>query len=187
ISIDNADLRGLTFSSLRRNISLVSQDVELFNDTVYNNIRYSRRDASQKEILEAAKFANVDEFAQNLENGYDTVIGPGASLLSGGQKQRLSIARAFLKNSPILLLDEATSALDPISENLIKNSLRKLMINKTTLIIAHRLSTIINCDHIFVLRQGNLEEQGSHSDLLKLNGVYKDLYEKQFGCQNDEN
>ncbi len=122
-----------------------------------------------------------------MENGYDTKVGPNGSLLSGGQKQRISIARALLKNSPILLLDEATSALDPISEELIQNSLKNLMKNKTTIIIAHRLSTITNCDHIFVFENGKLVEEGNHQELLSLNKVYKKLCDKQFNSKIKEN
>jgi subfamily B ATP-binding cassette protein MsbA len=181
ILIDNTNVKDLTFKSLRDNISLVSQDIKLFNDTIYNNIKYAKEDATEEEIMRASKLANADEFVGSLRNGYNTIIGPSGSMLSGGQKQRISIARAFLKNSLILLLDEATSALDPISENLIRESINSLMLNRTTIIIAHRLSTIINCDHIFVLEQGRLMEQGKHSELLALDGVYKKLHDKQFG------
>jgi subfamily B ATP-binding cassette protein MsbA len=185
IYIDGINIKDLTFKSLRGNISLVSQDIKLFNDTIYNNIKYAKANATKEEIISASKFANVDEFVVNLECGYDTTIGPNGSMLSGGQKQRISIARAFLKNNSILLLDEATSALDPISETLIKESLKKLMRNKTTIIIAHRLSTIMNCDYIFVLENGYLKEEGEHNKLMALNGTYKELHDKQFG--NNEN
>ena len=185
ITLDGIDLKDLTFSALRKNISLVSQDIKLFNNSIYNNILYERADATKEEVLQAAKLASVDEFVNKLDNGYDTIIGPNGSLLSGGQKQRISIARAFLKNSPILLLDEATSALDPISEDLIKKSIAELMVNKTTIIIAHRLSTIVNCDHIFVFESGKLIEEGTHSELLANKSVYEDLYNKQFAISTE--
>ncbi len=187
ILIDGNDIRDLSFKTLRESISLVSQDVKLFDDTIYNNIKYSKENATKEEVEYAAKMANVEEFVQNMENGYDTKVGPNGSLLSGGQKQRISIARALLKNSPILLLDEATSALDPISEELIQNSLKNLMKNKTTIIIAHRLSTITNCDHIFVFENGKLVEEGNHQELLSLNKVYKKLCDKQFNSKIKEN
>ncbi len=187
ILIDGNDIKDLSFKTLRDNISLVSQDVRLFDDTIYNNIKYSKENATKEEIEYAAKMANVEEFVKDMENGYDTKVGPNGSLLSGGQKQRISIARALLKNSPILLLDEATSALDPISEELIQNSLKILMKNKTTIIIAHRLSTITNCNHIFVFENGRLVEEGNHKELLSLNKVYKNLCDKQFNSKIKEN
>jgi ABC-type multidrug transport system fused ATPase/permease subunit len=180
ILIDGCDIKDLSFRSLRNNISLVGQDVKLFNSSIFENIRYANTDTSQSDVLRVAKMANVDEFVNNMTNGYSTMVGPDGVLLSGGQKQRISIARALLKNSPILLLDEATSALDPISEELIQNSLKILMKGKTTIIIAHRLSTIVNCDHIFVLENGKLKEEGSHKELIALDGVYKNLCNKQF-------
>lgn len=186
ILIDGIDIKNLSFKSLRDNISVVGQDVKLFNTTIFENIRYTKPKATIEEVINAAKMANVDEFARNMEKGYDTIIGHDGALLSGGQKQRISIARALLKNTPILLLDEATSALDPVSEDLIQKSLKILMEGKTTIIIAHRLPTIINCDNIFVLQCGNLVEEGNHNKLLALNGVYKDLCDKQFHT-NDNN
>ena len=165
---------------------LVEQDVKLFNDTIFENIKYAKHDATYEEVINVAKMANVDEFVSNMEKGYDTIVGPNGALLSGGQKQRISIARAFLKNSPILLLDEATSALDPISESLIQESLKELMKNRTTIIIAHRLTTIMNCDHIFVFENGELKEEGTHEELTAKNGVYKNLCDKQFNrLKND--
>lgn len=184
ISIDGYDIKDLSFRTLRNNISLVNQDVKLFDETIYNNIKYSRPNASREEIIKAAEMANVDEFVRDLENGYDTIVGPNGALLSGGQKQRISIARALLKNSPILLLDEATSALDPISEELIQNSLKLLMKGKTTIIIAHRLTTITNCDHIFVFENGRLMEEGNHGELIALGKVYKELCDKQFHAKS---
>ena len=180
INIDETNIKDLSFKTLRNNISMVEQDVKLFNTSIFDNIKYAKNDATFEEVMKVAKMANVDEFVKNMPNGYDTIIGPNGSLLSGGQKQRISIARAFLKNSPILLLDEATSALDPISEDLIQQSLKILMENKTTIIIAHRLTTIMNCDHIFVFENGKMVEEGSHNELISLNKVYKNLCDKQF-------
>ena len=186
ILIDGVNIKDLSFKTLRENISIVEQDVKLFNTSIFDNIKYAKNNASKEEILKVAKMANVDEFVQNMENGYDTIIGPDGSLLSGGQKQRISIARAFLKNSPILLLDEATSALDPISESLIQESLKELMKDRTTIIIAHRLTTIMNCDHIFVLENGELKEEGTHEELIAKNGVYKNLCDKQFNRSKND-
>lgn len=180
IYIDGINIKDLSFKTLRDNISMVEQEVKLFNTTIFENIRYAKSDATKEEIEYVSKMANVDEFVKNLPNGYDTIVGPNGSLLSGGQKQRISIARAFLKNSPILLLDEATSALDPISEELIQQSLKTLMKNKTTIIIAHRLTTVMNCDNIFVFENGQLVEEGNHNKLINLNGVYRKLCDKQF-------
>ena len=180
IFLDNIDIKNTSFKSLRDSISVVGQDVRLFNTTILENIKYTKPKATEEEVITAAKMANVDEFVRNMENKYNTIIGHDGALLSGGQKQRISIARALLKNAPILLLDEATSALDPVSEDLIQKSLKILMKGKTTIIIAHRLSTIINCDHIFVLQNGSIVEEGTHGDLLALNGVYKNLCDKQF-------
>ena len=185
ITIDDVDIRELSFKNLRDSISIVEQDVKLFNTSIFDNIKYAKTTATKEEIINVAKMANVDEFVSNLENGYDTIVGPNGALLSGGQKQRISIARAFLKNAPILLLDEATSALDPISESLIQESLKELMKDRTTIIIAHRLTTIMNCDHIFVLEDGELKEQGTHNELIAKNGVYKNLCDKQFNRKND--
>lgn len=180
ISIDGINIKDLSFKTLRDNISMVEQDVKLFNTTIFENIKYAKSDATFEDVMNVAKMANVDEFVKNMPNGYDTIIGPNGSLLSGGQKQRISIARAFLKNSPILLLDEATSALDPISEDLIQQSLKTLMKDRTTIIIAHRLTTIMNCDHIFVFENGKMVENGNHNELISFGGVYKNLCNKQF-------
>lgn len=186
ITIDDIDIKDLSFKTLRDNISIVEQDVKLFNTSVFDNIKYAKTTATKEDIINVAKMANVDEFVNNLENSYNTMVGPNGALLSGGQKQRISIARAFLKNAPILLLDEATSALDPISESLIQQSLRNLMRDRTTIIIAHRLTTIMNCDHIFVLEEGELKEQGTHDELIAKNGVYKNLCDKQFNRKNND-
>jgi len=180
VSIDNHNLKDIKVKSLRDNISVVSQDVLIFNDSVKENVRYGSFDATDEQIKEACKSANASEFIEELEDGYDTVLGPNGCMLSGGQKQRISIARAILKNAPILLLDEATSALDPISEKLIQKALAHLMKNRTTIIIAHRLTTVQNCDKIFVFQEGELKESGNHDELLALNGLYANLYKKQF-------
>ena len=180
ITIDGHNIKDVSIKSLRKNISVVSQDVLLFNASIKDNVKYGTFNATDEQIIEACKIANADEFIDELEDGYDTILGPNGCLLSGGQKQRISIARAVLKNAPILLLDEATSALDPISEKLIQKALNNLMKDKTTIIIAHRLTTIQNCDNIFVLQEGNIMEYGNHEDLLNKNGIYANLYRKQF-------
>ena len=180
ITIDGHNIKDITIKSLRDNISVVNQDVLIFNASVKENVRYGTFDATDEQIIEACKLANADEFINELEDGYDTMLGPNGCILSGGQKQRISIARAILKNAPILLLDEATSALDPISEKLIQKALHNLMKDRTTIIIAHRLTTVQNCDIIFVMQEGHLMEQGNHEELLAKNGLYANLYRKQF-------
>lgn len=180
ITIDHRDIRSFTQRSLRRHIGIVQQDVFLFSGTVRDNIAYANLEATEDEVMEAAKMANAHEFIIQLENGYDTYIGERGIMLSGGQKQRLSIARIFLKNPPILILDEATSALDNETEKLIQKSLEKLSEQRTTLVIAHRLATIQNADKIMVLTDEGIVEEGSHEALLKLNGYYSRLYKAQF-------
>ncbi len=180
IKLDGHDIKDITIKSLRDSISVVSQEVLIFNASVKDNVKYGTFDATDEQIIEACKMANADEFIDELEDGYDTILGPNGCVLSGGQKQRISIARAILKNAPILLLDEATSALDPISEKLIQKALNRLMKDRTTIIIAHRLTTIQNCDNIFVLQEGKLRESGNHEELLEKNGLYANLYKKQF-------
>lgn len=180
ISIDGKDIRTFTYASLRKNIGIVQQDVFLFTGTIWDNIAYGNLDASQEEIIEAAKLANIHDFVMGLPEKYNTYIGERGVMLSGGQKQRLSIARLFLKNPPILILDEATSALDNATELLIQEALDKLSHNKTTLVVAHRLSTIKNADQIVVLTDQGIEEMGSHEALLAQNGLYRQLYESQF-------
>ena len=179
IKIDNQVISEVSLKSLRKNLSLVSQDVILFDDTIKNNIAYAKTNATQIEIEEACKFAAADIFIKNLPNGYNTLIGENGVRLSGGQKQRLSIARAILKESPIILLDEATSSLDAESEEVVQNAILNLTKNKTTLVIAHRLSTIHNADKIFVLKDGNIINSGTHEFLIKKCSEYKSLYEKQ--------
>ena len=179
ILIDNQDIKKVSLKSLRKNLSLVSQDIILFNDTINSNISFARNNASFEEIVEACKFAAADEFINKLENKYETFIGENGVKLSGGQKQRLSIARAILKKSPIILLDEATSSLDTGSEEIVQNAILNLIKNKTTLVIAHRLSTIHNADKIFVLKNGHIISSGNHNYLIKSCEEYKSLYQKQ--------
>ncbi len=180
IYIDDIDIGEYTLNSLREKIGIVQQDVFLFGGSIKDNIAYGRPDASDEEILEAAKKANIVDFISSLPNGWDTEIGERGVRLSGGQKQRLSIARLFLKNPPILILDEATSALDNTTEMLIQRSLNELAKGRTCLIVAHRLSTIKNADEIAVISKGKIMEMGNHDDLLKQNGIYADLYRLQF-------
>ena len=179
ISIDDQNIKNVSLSSLRKNLSMVSQDVILFDDTIKKNIAYAKDNASQNEIKRACKFAAADEFIEKLPNGYDTLIGENGVRLSGGQKQRISIARAILKESPIILLDEATSSLDAESEEIVQNAIMNLTKNKTTLVIAHRLSTIHNADKIFVLKNGSVINSGNHDQLINNCKEYKSLYEKQ--------
>lgn len=180
IFIDGYDINQLTFNSLRNNIGIVQQDVFLFNGTIKENILYGRLDASDEEVYASAKRANIHDYIMSLDKGYDTQIGERGIKLSGGQKQRLSIARVFLKNPSILILDEATSALDNATEVLIQGALDELCKGRTTIVVAHRLSTIKNADIIFVVENGKIVEQGSHSQLLELNGEYTKLYNAQF-------
>ena len=180
IYIDDIDIGEYTLNSLREKIGIVQQDVFLFGGSIKQNIAYGKPSASDEEILEAAKKANIIDFINSLPNGWDTEIGERGVRLSGGQKQRLSIARLFLKNPPILILDEATSALDNTTEMLIQRSLNELAKGRTCLIVAHRLSTIKNADEIAVISKGKIMEMGSHNELIKLNGIYADLYKLQF-------
>ena len=180
IKLDGHDVRDVTLKSLRRQIGIVQQDVYLFAGTVYENILYGRPDATEEEVMEAAKNANAHEFIMSLPDGYNTDIGQRGVKLSGGQKQRLSIARVFLKNPPVLIFDEATSALDNESEKVVQDSLEKLAKNRTTLVIAHRLSTIRNAERIIVLSENGIEEEGTHDNLLEKNGTYAHLYKMQF-------
>lgn len=179
ITLDGHDLRTLSLSSLRQQISMVLQDVYLFHGTARENILFGRADATEEEMLEAARIANADEFLSRLPNGYDTIIGERGVKLSGGQKQRLSIARAILKDAPILILDEATSAVDTETEALIQQALERLMQGRTTIVIAHRLSTVRNADQIVVLSEGRIAEQGTHNELMRLRGIYWNLNQVQ--------
>lgn len=180
ITLDGKDIRDLTIKSLRQNIGIVQQDVFLFAGTIRDNILYGNVQASEEEMIEAAKNANIHDFILSLPNGYDTEVGERGIRLSGGQKQRISIARVFLKNPPILILDEATSALDNETEIKIQKSLERLSKGRTTLVIAHRLSTIKDADEIVVLTDRGIEEQGSHEELLQQGGLYATLYQSQF-------
>ena len=179
IFIDQQNIHEISLYSLRESISLVSQDVFLFDETIKANIAYANPNASQNEIIEACQFAAADEFIDKLPDAYETLIGENGVRLSGGQKQRISIARAILKKSPIILLDEATSSLDADSEEIVQNAINNLTKNKTTLVIAHRLSTIHNADQIFVLKNGSIIDSGNHDSLMKISNDYKSLYEKQ--------
>jgi subfamily B ATP-binding cassette protein MsbA len=183
VQINGQDIREVTLSSLRGSIALVSQDVDLFDDSVRANIGYGRSDASEADIIEAAKSAAAHDFISALPEGYDTVIGPSGHTLSGGQRQRLGIARAMVKDAPILLLDEATSALDSEAEQKIQQALKRLMQNRTTVVIAHRLSTIVGADLIVVMDHGRIAERGNHQELLQAGGVYARLYDRQFADQ----
>ena len=180
IRIDGTDIRDVTLASLRRHIGIVQQDVFLFNGSIRDNILYGRPDATEEEMIEAAKRANIHDYVLSLEKGYDTEIGERGVRLSGGQKQRLSIARVFLKDPAILILDEATSALDNTTEILIQQALDELCRGRTTLVVAHRLSTIKNADEIAVISEGRVTEQGSHEELMAKKGLYYELYSLQF-------
>ncbi|MBI1745880.1 MAG: ABC transporter ATP-binding protein [Acidobacteria bacterium] len=186
LSIDGLDIRKVTLSSLRAQISLVTQETFLFNDTARNNILYGRPYALENEVIEAAQAAKAHDFVMQLPQGYDTLIGERGQRLSGGERQRLSIARAILKNSPILILDEATSALDSESEKLVQAALANLMRGRTTFVIAHRLSTIRQADVIVVLEDGEIKEVGSHRFLMAREGIYRKLYDLQFSEQELE-
>ena len=179
ILIDDQNINTINLNSLRKEISIVSQDVILFDDTIRSNILYGNTSASDDEIINSCKFAAAQDFIEKLPNKYETVIGENGIKLSGGQKQRLSIARAILKDSPIILLDEATSSLDSESEAVIQKAIENLTKNKTTIIIAHRLSTIMNCDKILVFDNGQIVDEGTHEFLVKKSSIYKNLYEKQ--------
>jgi subfamily B ATP-binding cassette protein MsbA len=179
IFIDNQNIKDIKLNSLRGILGIVSQESILFNDTIYNNIAFGKENATESQIMEAAKIANAHEFILETPNGYQTNIGDKGGKLSGGQKQRISIARAVLKNPDILILDEATSALDTESERLVQDALEKLLKNRTSIVIAHRLSTIVNADEIIVLNKGEILERGTHKELLELNSAYKKLYDMQ--------
>ena len=180
ILIDGVNINDITMESLRKNIGIVQQDVYLFNASMRDNILYGNPDATEEEVIEAAKRANIHDYIMTLPDGYDTQIGERGVRLSGGQKQRLSIARVFLKDPPILILDEATSALDNTTEILIQKSLQELCVGRTTLVVAHRLSTVKNANRIAVIDSGLVAESGTHEELIEKGGIYKDLYSLQF-------
>ena len=180
ILLDGRDVRSLDLAWLRSNIALVTQETSLFNGTIRMNLLYAKPDASDEELIKACTEANIHDFIVSLPHGYDTEVGNRGIKLSGGERQRLSIARAILKNPGLIILDEATSSLDSISESQIQNAIEPLLKGKTSLVIAHRLSTIMACDEILVISGGKLVERGNHTELLELNGVYRELYETQF-------
>ena len=182
IFIDGQDIAGVTQESLWQNISLVPQDPVLFHRTLKENIKYGRPNATDAEVLKAAKMAHCDEFISDLPEGYETFVGERGIKLSGGERQRVAIARAILRNAPILVLDEATSSLDSESEGLIQDALEKLMADKTVIVIAHRLSTIRKMDRIIFIDDGKIKEEGTHAELEnKENGLYRHLWELQAG------
>jgi subfamily B ATP-binding cassette protein MsbA len=186
VNIDGCDLRSVTQKSLREKIGLVTQETFLFHDTISNNIRFGRLDATPEEVREAAKAAYAHDFIMAQPKGYETVIGDKGCLLSGGQQQRLAIARAVLKNAPILLLDEATSSLDSESEQQIQKALAKLATGRTVIAIAHRLSTVLSADQIIVMDGGRIKEIGTHAELLEKSGYYRRLYDHQFNRLPEE-
>ncbi len=179
ILIDGIDIRKISKSSLRRNIGIVQQDVFLFADTIYENIRYGKPSATYEEVMEAAKKAEIYDDIMKMQDGFDTYVGERGALLSGGQKQRISIARIFLKNPPILILDEATSALDSVTESHIQKAFDELSEGRTTLMIAHRLATIRNADRIVVIEDGRIQEEGTQQELLAADGEFAKLYKVQ--------
>ena len=181
ICIDGKDIREIPLIALRRAVSIVTQETFLFNDSIYENIKMGKPQASDEEILRAAKLAHCDEFISRCHLGIQTFIGDRGMSLSGGERQRVAIARAMLKGSPILILDEATSSLDSRSEALVQDALEELMENKTTFVVAHRLATVKHASQILVLDQGRLVERGTHRELLNLDGAYRSLYHRQFG------
>ena len=180
ISIDGINTRDMRFFDLRKNIGIVAQDVFIFSGTVKDNIAYGDFSATDEQIYEAARLANIHDFITSLDNGYDTYVGERGVKLSGGQKQRIAIARAFLKNPPILILDEATSALDNVTEMQIQEALERLSVGRTTIVVAHRLSTVKNADEIIVIDSDGVKERGTHDVLLAKNGIYATLYNYQF-------
>ena len=187
ILIDEQSINNFSVNSLRKNISLVSQDITLFDDTIKNNIKYSNLEASNEEVINAAKLSHCDDFINNMPDGYDTMVGENGVRLSGGEKQRISIARAILKDSSIILMDEATSSLDSETEEKIQNAIAYLTKGKTTLVIAHRLSTVINSNKIYVIEKGEVAAEGNHEELIKSSEIYKNFYEIQLHKKDENN
>jgi len=187
ILIDNQDIRDVTQESIRSVIGIVPQDTVLFNDTIFYNIQYAKTDATNEEIINAAKMANIHDFISNLPKGYATVVGERGLKLSGGEKQRIAIARVILKNPRILVFDEATSSLDSMSEKTILKSLASVAESHTTLVIAHRLSTIVDANRILVMKEGVIIEAGNHEELLKEQGVYSEMWALQKEQQLEQN
>lgn len=184
IKIGGVDIKKLSLEEYNRKIAYVAQDNYLFDDTIRENIRMGKLDATDKEVEEAARKSGCDDFIRNLENGYDTIVGGAGGHLSGGERQRISIARAMLKDAPIVILDEATAYTDPENEAVIQSSVAKLVQGKTLIVIAHRLSTIVDADNIFVINNGNVVEQGTHNELLKLDGLYKNMWESHISAKD---
>jgi ATP-binding cassette subfamily B protein len=182
ILVSDENIKCITQRSLRKNIAYVPQETTLFHRSIAENIAYGKPDATINEIKRAAKLANADKFIEDMPEGYETMVGERGVKLSGGQRQRIAIARAILKDAPILVLDEATSALDSESEALIQDALDKLMKGRTSIVVAHRLSTVANLDRIIVLKDGKIVEEGSHAELLKKDGAYKKLWDRQSGA-----
>ncbi len=180
ITIDGQDIRNITIESLRKQIGMVTQDTYLFNDSIRQNLLFSNPNATEDEVFNVCKTANIHDFITTLPEGYETIVGDRGIKLSGGEKQRIAIARVLLKNPRIVILDEATSALDSVSESLIQSAIEPLLKGRTSLVIAHRLSTIMAADCIYVVEDGCIVEQGTNKQLLLLNGAYKNLYDKQF-------
>lgn len=186
IKIGGIDIRDISIDCLYRYISVVFQDVYLFNDTIYNNILFGNKHASKEEVIAACKKARCHDFIIAMEEGYETLVGEGGNTLSGGEKQRISIARAILKDAPIILLDEATAAIDPDNEAHIQSAINELIKDKTLIVIAHKLSSIIHSDKILVIDEGNVIEQGTHKELLAYEGVYSRLWEMRHASQSWE-
>ncbi|HAO30433.1 MAG TPA: ABC transporter, partial [Treponema sp.] len=180
VLFDGIDVRSLDLTYLRQNIGIVSQETYLFNGTIRDNLLYAKPDASEQEIVEACKKANIWDFVQNQTEGLDTLVGNRGLKLSGGEKQRISIARVLLKDPALLIFDEATSALDSISEAKIQEAIEPLIESRTSILIAHRLSTILAADEILVIKDGIIAERGQHNQLVKAGGMYTELYETQF-------
>ena len=181
IKVNGIDIKNYSLKEYRKNIGIVPQETFLFSGTIASNIAYGREESTMEEIVEAAKMANAYDFIMEFEKGFDTEVGERGAMISGGQKQRIAIARALIQDPEIMILDEATSALDTESERLVQDALDKLMEGRTTFVIAHRLSTIINADKIVVMEKGEIKEIGCHNELLEQGGIYKKLYETQFG------